>query len=168
MRLAVFLAVAACSAALADDPITDPVRIVHVGLVAPDIISITLSARHVEYGRQIPYVKQPGDVVNASDLHRFVRREGKVIGNLVGKSGDLLCTMDEVVGKKLDTAWADDRSSYRIKSKTDSHYQTPEMPVWVHRKSNPADLGMVGPYQFESPTRDVVYLKFRCGPPRDE
>src|ERR1017187_6375522 len=33
------------------------------------------------------------------------------------------------------------------------------MPVWVHRKSKPADLGMVGPYQFESPTRDVVYLK---------
>ena len=59
MRFAVFLAVAACSAALAGDPITDPVRIVHVGLVAPDIIGITLSARHVEYGRQIPYVKQP-------------------------------------------------------------------------------------------------------------
>jgi endoglucanase len=159
MRLAVFLAVAACSVALAGDPITDLVRIEHVGLVAPDIIGITLSARHVEYGRQIPYVKQPGDVVSASDLHRFVRREGKVIGNLVGKSDDLLCTMDEVVGKKLDTAWADDRSSYRIKSKTDSHYQTPEMPVWVHRKSKPADLGMVGAYQFESPTRDVVYLK---------
>jgi endoglucanase len=159
MRLAVFLAVAASRAALAGDPTTDPVRIDHVGLVAPDIIGITLSARHVEYGRQIPYVKQPGDVVSDSDLHRFVRREGKVIGNLVGKNGDLLCTMDEVVGKKLDTTWADDPSSYRIKSRTDSHYRTPVIPAWVHRKSKPADLGMVGPYQFESPMRDVVYLK---------
>lgn len=159
MRLAVFLAVAASRAALAGDPTTDPVRIDHVGLVAPDIIGITLSARHVEYGRQIPYVKQPGDVVSDSDLHRFVRREGKIIGNLVGKNGDLLCTMDEVVGKKLDTTWADDPSSYRIKSRTDSHYRTPVIPAWVHRKSKPADLGMVGPYQFESPMRDVVYLK---------
>jgi endoglucanase len=159
MRFAVFVAVAVCWTALADGPTTDPVRIDHVGLVAPDIIGITLSARHVEYGRQIPYVKQPGDVVSASDLHRFVRRGGKVIGNLVGKNGDLLCTMDEVVGKKLDTTWADDSSSYRIKSRTDSHYLTPATPVWVHRKSKPADLGMVGSYQFESPTRDVVYLK---------
>jgi endoglucanase len=159
MRFAVFVAVSVCWAALAGDPKTEPVRIDHAGLVAPDIIGITLSARHVEYGRQIPYVKQPGDVVNDSDLHRFVRRQGKVIGNLVGKNGDLLCTMDEVVGKKLDTTWADDRSSYRVKSRTDSHYETTATPVWVHRKSKPADLGMVGPYQFESPTRDVVYLK---------
>jgi endoglucanase len=159
MRLAILLAVATSCAALAGDPTTDPVRIDHVGLVAPDIIGITLSARHVEYGRQIPYVKQPGDAVSDSDLHRFVRREGKVIGNLVGKNGDLLCTMDEVVGKKLDTTWADDPSSYRIRSSADSHYRPPAIPVWVHRKSKPADLGMVGPYQFESPTRDVVYLK---------
>ena len=158
-RLAVFFAVAASSAALAGDPVPDLVRIDQLGLVAPDIIGITLSARHVEYGRQIPYVKQPGDVVSDSDLHRFVRREGKVIGNLVGKNGDLLCTMDQVIGKKLDTTWADDPSSYRIRSRTDSHYRTPAIPVWVHRKSKPADLGMVGPYQFESPTRDVVYLK---------
>ena len=125
MRLAVFLAVAGCSATLAGDPPTESVRIDHVGLVAPDVIGITLSARHVEYGRQIPYMKQDGDVVSDSDIHRFVRREGKVIGNLVGKNGDLLCTMDEVVGKTLDAAFMDDRTSYRIKSRTDS--RTPDI-----------------------------------------
>jgi endoglucanase len=159
MRLAVFLAIAACSAALAGDPKPEPVRVEHVGLVAPGIIGVTLSARHVEYGLQIPYVKQKGDEVSDSDIHRFVRRGGKVIGTLVGKSGDLLCTMDEVLGKKLDTAWADAPGSYRIQSKTDPHYQTSQIPMSVQRKSKPADLGMVGPYQFEAPTRDVVYLK---------
>ena len=63
MRLAVVLASAACSAALAGDPTNEPFHIDHVGLVAPDILGVTLSACHVEYGRQIPYVKQEGDVV---------------------------------------------------------------------------------------------------------
>jgi endoglucanase len=159
MRLAVFLAVAAGSAALADNSATERVRVDHVGLVAPDVIGITLSARHVEYGRQIPYVKQKGDAVADADIHRFVRRDGKTIGTLVGKTGDMLCTMDEVVGQKLDTGWADDPASYSIKSEHDPHYQSPQMPKSVHRKSKPSDLGMVGPYQFEAPTENVVYLK---------
>jgi endoglucanase len=162
MRLAVVLAVAVCSAALAGDPTNEPVHTDCVGLVSPDIIGITLSARHVEYGRQIPYVKQEGDVVSDSDIHRFVRRKGKVIGNLVGKNGDLLCTMDEVVGTKLDTVMADDRSSYRITSRTDPNYRSAQIPVSVNRKSKPADLGMVGSFQFEATTRDVVYLKLQA------
>jgi len=159
MCLALLLAAFVCSAVWADDTPTEAVRVEHVGLVAPDVLGITLSARHVEYGRQIPYVKQAGDVVHDSDIHRFVWRDGKVIGSLVGKTGDLICTMDVVHGKKLDTAWADDPTSYRLMSKTDPHYRVPQIPVSVHRKSKPADLGMVGPYQFDSPTRDVVYLK---------
>jgi len=159
MRLALFLAALACSAVWAGDPTQEAVRVQHVGMVAPDVIGITLSARRIEYGRQIPYVKQAGDVVSDSDIHRFVRRDGKVIGSLVGKTGDLLCTMDVVLGKKFDTARADELASYRVKSDTDPHYRTPRIPVSVCRKSKPADLGMVGPYQFEAPTLDVVYLK---------
>ena len=72
MRLAVVLTFAACSVALAGDATNEPVHIDHVGLVSPDIIGVTLSARHVEYGRQIPYLKQEGDVVSDTDIHRFV------------------------------------------------------------------------------------------------
>jgi endoglucanase len=159
MRLFAFLAIIISWNALGGDPTNQPVRVEHVGLVAPDIIGITLLARHVEYGRQLPYVKQPGDAVNQSDIHRFVRRKGKVIGSLVGKNGDLLCTLDEVVGKKLDTTLADAPASYRVNSKTDPRYATPQIPKSVRRKSKPADLGMVGPYEFEAPTRDVIYLQ---------
>jgi endoglucanase len=159
MRWALFLAASACTAVWAGDSTPEAARVQHVGMVAPDVIGITLSSRHVEYGRQIPYVKQAGDVVSDSDIHRFVRRDGKVIGSLVGKTGDLLCTMDVVLGMKFDTARADERASYRVRSETDSHYRTPRSPLSVCRKSKPADLGMVGPYQFESPTLDVVYLR---------
>ena len=66
--------------------------------------------------------------------------------------------MDVVLGTKFDTARADELASYRVKSETDSHCRTLRVPGSVCRKSNSADLGMVGPDQFESPTLDVVYL----------
>jgi hypothetical protein len=122
MRQPVFLAIAACSAMLAGEPNSESVRIDQVGLVAPEVIGITLSARHVEYGRQIPYVKQKGDAVGDSDIHRFVHRDGKVIGTLVGKTGNLLCTMNAVVGKKLNPTWADAPASYRLRSRSNPHY----------------------------------------------
>lgn len=97
----------------------DPPRIEHVGMVAPDVIGITILAGRVEYGRQVPYTKQEGDFVAPSDIHRFVARDGETIGTLVGKDGDTLCTMDEVAGERLDGAWADRPESYEVASADD-------------------------------------------------
>ena len=137
----------------------EPPHIEHVGMVAPDIIGITILAGRVEYGRQVPYVKEPGDFVAASEVHRFVARGGKIIGSLVGRDGDILCTMDEVIGERLDTAWADRPASYEVASEDDPDYGTPRKPAAVYRKSKPSDLGMIGPYKFDSPTENVIYLK---------
>ena len=134
-------------------------RIEHVGPVSPDILGITILAGRVEYGRQIPYAKQEGDVVADPAMHRFVMREGKAIGTLVGKDGEILCTMDEIVGEKLDAAWADRPASYSVTSPNDSRYDAPQQPKAVYRKSKPSDLGMIGPYQFDSPTENVIYLQ---------
>lgn len=92
----------------------EPPRIEPVGLVAPNVIGLTITAGHVEYGRQIPYVKQAGDVVVDAEMHRFVRRGDKIIGTLVGKNADLLCTMDVVVGDRFDIKWSDQRNSYSV------------------------------------------------------
>ena len=67
---------------------SEPPRVEHVGLVAPDIVGVTIAAGHVEYGRQVPYAKQAGDfVVPFMGVQRFVLRKGKVIGSLVGPRG---------------------------------------------------------------------------------
>ncbi len=134
-------------------------RIEQVGLVAPNVIGLTITAGHVEYGRQIPYVKQAGDVVVDAEMHRFVRRGDKIIGTLVGKNADLLCTMDVVVGDRFDTKWADQRNSYSVISTNDPNYATPQKPKTVYRKSKPSDLAMIGQYKFDSPTENVVYLE---------
>lgn len=154
-RLLILVAVvcgAACIAAA-------PPHVVHVGLVAPDIIGITISAGHVEYGRQTPYVKQAGDTVNSNDIHRFLTRDGKVVGNLVGTNADILCSMDAVVGERFNTEWADQPVNYTVTSGQDPHYSTPRKPVAVYRKSKASDLAMIGIYKFDSPTEHIVYLK---------
>jgi endoglucanase len=153
--IAAVLTVLAGGAAVA----AEPPRIDQVGMVAPDIIGITISAGRVEYGRQEPYVKQPGDFVGASDIHRFVARGGKVIGTLVGKDADILCNLDEVIGDRLDTAWADRPASYEVTSADDPRFKEAQRPAAVHRKTKPSDLAMIGPYKFDSPTESIVYLK---------
>lgn len=84
---------------------------------------VTILAGHVVYGRQVPYTRQAGDaVVPIMGVQRFVLRGGKLIGTLVGKAGETLCTIDEVVGERLDTAWADQPASYHVCSKDDRRY----------------------------------------------
>ncbi|MGC8640107.1 MAG: glycoside hydrolase family 9 protein [Isosphaeraceae bacterium] len=139
---------------------SEPPRVEHVGLVAPDIMGVTIVAGHVEYGRQVPYAKQTGDfVIPFMGVQRFVLRKGKVIGSLVGRAGDTLCTMDEVTGDRFDTSWADRPASYRIQSRDDARFVEPRQPTAVYRKSKPSDLAMVGAMKFDYPTENVVYLR---------
>lgn len=139
----------------------EPPRVAHVGLVARDIVGVTITAGHVEYGQQVSYIKQPGDLlIPFMGVQRFVLRKGKVIGSLVGPAADLLCTMDEVTGDRFDTAWADRPESYRIHSADDARFAEPRQPTAVYRKSKPSDLAMIGAMKFDYSTENVVYLRF--------
>jgi endoglucanase len=150
----VSLILAANAAAAGDSP-----RIEHVAPVASDIVGITIVARRVEYGRQVPYTRQAGDTAMDGEVHQWVTRDGKLLGTLVGRDADTLCTLDRVVGEKLDTAWADLPASYLVSSDDDSEYASPRQPAAVYRKSRPSDLGMVGPYVFDAPAEHILYLR---------
>jgi len=67
----------ACIASGSEKP-----KIAHIGLVAPDIIGITVHCGRVEYGRQVPYEPQPGDKVDRKTHQRWVRRDGEFLGSL--------------------------------------------------------------------------------------
>ncbi len=137
----------------------EPPAITGIGMVAPDIIEITISAGHVEYGRQKPYARETNDVVADPEMQRWVFRDGKAIGTLVGHEGKILCPIDRIVGNKLDTKWADRIVNYEISSADDPNYRAGQMPRKVYRKSRPSDLGMVAPYKFDAPLEHVIYLK---------
>ena len=150
------LMIAVASAASAAP--ADAVRVVHVGMVAPDAVGITVQAGRAEYGRQVPYTRQPGDRVDVKGHQRWVWRGKRFLGSIVGAEGKILYTPDRVVGGKLDTAWADRPASYRIASPDDPSYRTPQMPKAVHRKSRPTDFARVGPWQMHAPMEHVLYL----------
>lgn len=154
MRILLSLGLAFGSAAAVEMP-----QVIHVGMVAPDIIEVVVQAGRAEYGQQVPYQPQPDDKVDRKTHQRTVYRGGKFIGWLVGKAETLLYTPDRVVGEKLDLAWADKPESYGIRCPDDPNYTgdgTP--PVAVHRKSKPSDFARVGPWQFEAPMEHHLYL----------
>jgi endoglucanase len=124
-----------------------------VGLVAPDIVGVTFRCGRAVYGSQIPYVARPGDRVDPGK-DRWVTRDGKVIGALVGADRKILHTMDRLQGEPFAADWGRaDRYAVTLGSRP------PSPPVRLFRKSKPADLARTGAWQFQSPTEDVVYLK---------
>jgi len=153
--IAVALALGLVASALADEK----PKIAHIGLVAPDIIGVTVHCGRVEYGRQVPYEPQPGDKVDRKTHQRWVRRNGKFLGALVGKDEKLLYTPDRRLGPKLDTAWADRPDSYRVSSPDDPNYRQPVAPTAVHRKSKPTDFARVDAWRMEAPMEHVLYLR---------
>ena len=137
-------------------------HVTHVGAVAPDIISVTLVAGKIAHGDQIPYKKHKDDRVDRKGHQRWVFRNHRFFGSLVGKDERLIYTADRYVGDKLDARWAGAPASYRLTSPDDPAYAEPVTPTAVHRKTKPTDLGRVGPrhaWQFDSPTESVVYLR---------
>ena len=119
-------------------------EVLHVGMVSPTTIGVTVQAGKSQYGKQIPYVKQDGDIVDTSSHHRWLKRNGKVIGALVGEKQKILWTLDKVAGVGLNTKLADTPSTWTIVSTDDSNYNKPLHPVKIFRKSKPSDLLRIG------------------------
>lgn len=151
----VYLIVVVSAIAYADE-VTE---VVHVGMVAAHIISITVRAGRVEYGHQVPYKHRDGDTIEDPQHHRWVKRDGEFIGSLVGKEGNTLYTPDRLVGGEFDADWADRPDSYQVTSTDDPDYADGMIPIAVYRKSKATDLARVGPWHFEIPTEHVIYLQ---------
>jgi len=145
--------VAAASLGSAEAP-----QVLHVGMVRPDVIGITIQAGRVEYGRQVPYEKHAGDEVKQVGKEREVWRGKQYLGLLVGKDGKLIYTDDRLVGEPLDTKWADSPGSYSVRSSDDEGFSGGLAPAAVYRKSKPSDFARWKGWPYKAPVRHVVYL----------
>ncbi len=162
--LAAGLAVWAVAAPAADYAAYDGKRtVVHVGTAAPAVIELTLWEGKIVTGDQVPYEKQPGDRMEVYGVHRWIYRNGRLYGALVGREGRLVQLMSRYVGDRIDGVWASAPSSYAVSSPDDPAYAEPRVPQAVYRKTKPMDAGMVGPdpWQFDSPTETMVYLRLK-------
>lgn len=135
-------------------------RITHIGPISPDIIAITVETGQVEYGVQQPYTPQDGDSINEPDTkHRWIIRDGKGIGALLGAEGKTMITFDCVTGDLLDIAWADKAESYSIGSESDPDYGAGLPPKAVYRKSKPTDIARTAAGKLNALIRHILYLK---------
>ncbi|MBN8524666.1 MAG: glycoside hydrolase family 9 protein, partial [Planctomycetes bacterium] len=137
--------------------------IVHVGLVAPDIIGVTIEAQRVVPPVFGPYEPQPGDVVKPEKIGTDrdfpmakLWRGGKAVGWLQGRNLDHFATFERVEGDPLLTFLAEDAANWTIASADDPAFATPAHPLAVHRKSMPIDW-LMGDNIF--PARHRIYLK---------
>lgn len=137
--------------------------VVQTGLVAPDVIALTVEAQRIVPPVFGPYEAQPGDVVKPEKLGTDrdfpmakLVRGGKAIGWLQGRKLDWFATFERVEGDPLLTFLADDVANYTVTSTDDPVYATPVRPQAVHRKSMPIDWKM-GDNIF--PARHRLYLK---------
>lgn len=133
-------------------------RIKFIGPVRNDILEIVVTAGKVNVGKQIPYNRQPGDTVREFGHNRYLFRQGKKVGVLVGKNSEILTPFDTFEGQYLDTSWADKKTSYSITSSSDTHYQQVTHPSAVYRKHAPTAVARVDDWKFSSPIEYHIYL----------
>ncbi len=156
-------ALASCLAAAASLAAEKSPRVTHVCAVAPDVLAVTVQAGRVAGGEQVPYEKRAGDRVETWGGKKhgplWVVRDGRKIGTLVGRRGDVLWRFERVEGTPLDVKRADDAASYRISSRDDPAFADGARPIAVWRKSKPSDLARAGDWKWTMPLTHVLYLK---------
>ena len=137
-------------------------RVMHVGLVAADVLAVALRAGRIEHGSQQPYQKQDGDDIRREGHQRWLYRKGRWVGSLVGRDEMIYMSADRYVGERLDADWAAKPVSFQLASTDDLRCQPIVQPKTVWRKTKPCDIGRVGPrhpWEFDCPTESVIYLE---------
>ena len=134
---------------------TSPV-VTQAGLVAPDVLALTIEAGHVVPGSLTPYAPRPGDEKRAKDRQVILVRKGEEIGWLIGAQRDHLAAFEKLEGDPLLDFVADLPQTYSIASQDDTRFAASLAPASVWRKSKPTDWAQPGR---GFAMRHVVYLR---------
>lgn len=129
--------------------------VTHVGRVAPNVLAIEIESQMRSPGKVIPYHAEPGDTV-APGLDRWLTRNGKPIGAIIGPAGSELMTFDGIKGHPLDERLARTVEFYHVEDGDGNTIR----PVKISRKSKPIDECRVGPWEHHYPQRHFIYLTF--------
>ncbi|MEM8613620.1 MAG: PA14 domain-containing protein, partial [Cyanobacteria bacterium P01_H01_bin.105] len=128
------------------------IEINHVYTVSENVIALRIETGEVARGRQVDYVSEAGDFIRDDG---WIFRDNEAIGWQVTGAPDKIRLVDEYVGSKLDTAWADNINNYQIVAADGSTIT----PTNVYRKSKIDDMAHTGVWEFEWPMDHIVYLE---------
>jgi len=133
-------------------------KIVSIGPVSPDIISIVIAEGKVIHGKQTPYIPEKKDTVFQEGNNLWLIRKNKRIGAIVGRTEKFIMTFDRVVGERIDANLLDKTSSYSISSTDDSDFSVEREPYAIFRKTKPTDFARIDT-GFQAPLEHTIYLK---------
>ncbi len=167
------LAVATAGSASAADPVPPnriPVdgqpTIAHLGLVQPDLLSITIvEGRNVRSPMQ-PYSAQPGDEMETPEKSYDaikLRRGGQIVGVFTDAEKTWWRPNDVFQGRLIDPASLNDMANYQI---TTGSPPTKAVVESVSRKSTPLGYGVIN--QGQAPFENIVFLRLDRPLPRGE
>ncbi|MEL6855923.1 MAG: glycoside hydrolase family 9 protein, partial [Cyanobacteria bacterium J06607_13] len=133
-------------------------RPAHIYAVSPEILAIEVAAPDVTLGRQIAYQPQPDDEVVNRKKRSHIKRNGQLIGILVGPKQDTLYTYDQVQETSFRADIADLAKHYEISSRNAPHYALAKSPVTLFRKTKPVALSQSSNGARQWPTAHTLYL----------
>jgi endoglucanase len=133
-------------------------KIEFLGMVAPDVIEVVFQVGKANVGRQIPYIRQDGDVIKQVGRNHYLYRNGNKFGVIVGRGGNILRPFDTFTEEPFDIKWADDKANYWIESETDVRYRQKLNPANVYRKSRPNGVARIDDWRFKTPVEHHLYL----------
>ncbi len=128
-------------------------------LVAPSVVAVELEAGVFVPGRQTPYERHAGDVITEG-VHRWVIRDGKWIGALVGSAGDTLFHAEHVTDLPDEpvSAWLD-MSRWRVTVSRGAGKPSELRPGRIYRKTRPTNFAQHQPFQFQATLLHTLYLE---------
>lgn len=135
-----------------------------VGMVRDDMIEVAFNEGSYTPGEQLPYVQAEGDeylywMEGEEREHRWVRRNGKDYGIVVGKNKDIVRTFDQITGLWDSHDWLSHPGFYQLRSDDDTVFAEGVSPQRVMRKSKPTGSATVGINRKAATVRHTVYLE---------
>ena len=134
---------------------------VRVEAVAPNVLAIHVSTGLITPGKQMPFTldRQRDQIETRGGQHRWVKRNGEILGALVGRHDNLIFTFDRFSETPLDLKKLDRPEYFTISSVQDPRFHTALSPLSIARKSRPTNMAQVGMWEFRWPMLHSFYLE---------
>lgn len=136
-------------------------KMTSIKAISKHTLAITLSSASINKAQQQPFFFGKHDVVKLNNgRHRWLYRNNRLIGTLVGMQEGILYPFDSITSSDLDERHLDQANSYILSSTDDPAYRNAAPAVAVSRKSKPSDMAYTGKWTFEFPIHHTVYATF--------
>ncbi len=146
-----------------------PIKLSQVYPVRDDILAIEINPGEVIRGRQQPYKKAAGDIIEQPRpkkddwVKTLIGGKGvlKAKGALVGSNRQIIYGFDRLKGPGLNLSDWKTTAAVGITSTDDPAYAAPQNAQAIYRKSKARDVAEIGAMQVDWAISHTIYLQLR-------